>query len=78
MENVRCMSLQAKGVEIILVPLQLLLGTEKLLLEATAIQLMVLGASFGQRMEKGFSSVGLSPGCKSWAFLLGSTREECL
>lgn len=72
------MSLQAKGFETVLVPLQLLLGTGKLLLEATAVQLMVLGASFRHGMEKGFSSVGPSPGYEGWAFLLGSTQEECL
>lgn len=72
-----CMSLQAEGTETILVPLQLLLGTGRLLLEATTIQLMVLGASFRHRMENGFFSVGLSPGYESWAFL-GSTQEECL
>lgn len=72
------MSLQAESIETILVPLRLLLGTGKLLLEATAIQLMVLGASFGHRMEKGFSSVGLSPGYEILACLLGSTQDKCL
>ena len=50
--QVSCVSLQAEGTETILLPLQLLLGTGRLLLEATAIQVMKVGPSFLDQPKK--------------------------